>query len=418
VQAKCSDYPYQTVVELTAAPSMGWEFSHWEGAVRGTENPVQIIVESDAEITAVFIRQYYSLAITTEGQGSVSLELVTGNQKGEEYEYESVVNILVEPQTGWEFLGWQCDLSGSANPIEVVVDSNIAAAAILAEVPFEGEGTISNPYRIATLEQLNAIRGRFLNDHFVQLADIDASETASWNNGEGFIPIGLYSGNEFTGSYDGGDFKIKGLTINLDPTYYSDFISIGLFGRIEGGVIRNLQLENAEITGGDNVLGTAVLAGLLSASSRIENVHISGSVKGMNYVGGLAGILEQSEIFASSAEVTVEGNSDIGGLVGASNDGKVIGSWASGTVTGNQNIGGLIGALREGKTVRNSSADVTVTGNKNVGGLIGASTNTQEAVVYCHASGRYQQECGGQSTFREKPGCKVFRSGNFFKGIC
>src|ERR1035437_2602004 len=84
--------------------------------------------------------------------------------------------------------------------------------------------------------------------------DIDASETASWNDSgtdltvlEGFWPIGAADTVPFTGIFDGGGHKISGLTINR-----ASGDTLGLFGEIgSGGTVKNLGLEGGAVTGHD-----------------------------------------------------------------------------------------------------------------------------------------------------------------------
>jgi hypothetical protein len=75
--------------------------------------------------------------------------------------------------------------------------------------PAEGDGSEANPYEIANPNNLYWLTQ---NDtewgkHFIQTADIDASETTAWNDGAGFIPIGN-SSIKFTGSYNGQGFIV------------------------------------------------------------------------------------------------------------------------------------------------------------------------------------------------------------------
>lgn len=99
-------------------------------------------------------------------------------------------------------------------------------------------------YNISTLDDLQDM-GSHLTDECVLLNDIDASETASWNYGDGvyqgFIPIGS-SGSQFKGSFNGGGFTIRGLTINRD---YST-PHLGLFGFIEN---EDQKITNGTFTG-------------------------------------------------------------------------------------------------------------------------------------------------------------------------
>jgi hypothetical protein len=49
-----TEYDYGTKVKLTAQPSPGWLFSHWEGDLTGDTNPDVIELDSDKNVTAVF----------------------------------------------------------------------------------------------------------------------------------------------------------------------------------------------------------------------------------------------------------------------------------------------------------------------------------------------------------------------------
>src|SRR6056297_1049399 len=85
-----------------------------------------------------------------------------------------------------------------------------------------GSGTEEDPYQISTVEELQEIKD-YTDKHFIQINDIDASETETWNDGKGFVPIGD-DVVHFTGSYNGSDYIIDGLFINTTISY------VGLFG--------------------------------------------------------------------------------------------------------------------------------------------------------------------------------------------
>ena len=75
-----------------------------------------------------------------------------------------------------------------------------------------GDGSKEEPYHIETVEQLQEIRNH-TDKHFIQIANIDASDTENWNDGEGFEPIGDVT-VKFIGSYDGSGYEISGLYID------------------------------------------------------------------------------------------------------------------------------------------------------------------------------------------------------------
>jgi len=193
------------------------------------------------------------------------------------------------------------------------------------------------------------------NGHYVQTADIDASETENWNTGLGFEPIGGFRDNTFTGSYDGNGYKIENLTINRP-----DESQVGLFGIAGGREIKNVALENVDISGNNKTGG---LVGELR-SGQIIHSYVTGNVRGDRAVGGLAGTskgTDASKISESYADVEVSGREDIGGLVGQNmQEAKITSSYAAGKVSGGKHTGGLVGRNSLNATVSTSYSVGTV----------------------------------------------------------
>jgi hypothetical protein len=48
-------YATNTSVTLTATASAGYQFSHWDGSVTGTTNPVVLVMTTDMMVTAYFV---------------------------------------------------------------------------------------------------------------------------------------------------------------------------------------------------------------------------------------------------------------------------------------------------------------------------------------------------------------------------
>ncbi len=207
---------------------------------------------------------------------------------------------------------------------------------------------------------------------------ITAADTAYWNNGAGWLPIGT-AGTPYTAVFEGNGHTISNLFIDRRSTD-----GVGLFGGAGGagllGVttnIRNLGLERVVVKGHHNV---GALAGLFSGT--VTGSYATGSVSGHNTVGGLVGQIHQhgleqpmSLVSESYATGSVSGKSTVGGLVGeVGNQGVVRRSYATGSVAGLQRVGGLAGRVREEGMVNRSYADsvVTSTGSfYDFGGLVG-----------------------------------------------
>src|SRR6056297_3492887 len=153
-------------------------------------------------------------------------------------------------------------------------------------LPFEGgNGTSENPFQVASVEQLQVIGDSlYLDKHFIQMGDIDASASEELQNGSGFKFIGSAE-QPFTGSYDGNGFSITNLKINFNK--FDQFN--GMFGYVKEGVLENITIDNrGRITSLDK--GTAVLNSeenlSLRKTSDLQNIDIAD----MDGVGGLAGI--------------------------------------------------------------------------------------------------------------------------------
>jgi len=72
IQAKTTDYPYNTKVQLTANPAKGWKFVKWTGDLSGSKNPETITVDKAKTVTAVFKKKSFTLTVKTEGKGTVT----------------------------------------------------------------------------------------------------------------------------------------------------------------------------------------------------------------------------------------------------------------------------------------------------------------------------------------------------------
>jgi filamentous hemagglutinin family protein len=152
--------------------------------------------------------------------------------------------------------------------------------------------------------------------------DIDASATASWNGGAGFVPIGTFSG-----LLDGQGHTITGLHIKGSNS------DVGLFGRIAAsGEVRRLGLVNVSVSGSIGYQG-----GLAAANEGIiDQVFVTGTVStdAINTtVGGLVGINIQGGLISRSysmASVSGGPGSSVGGFAGW-NNGTISESYSTGS---------------------------------------------------------------------------------------
>jgi uncharacterized repeat protein (TIGR02543 family) len=116
-------YNYGENVKLTAAPATGYHFINWSGDTSGSQNPLNITMNKDKNITANFAINTYTLTINATN-GSVTKE--PGKTT---YNYGENVKLTATPATGYHFVNWSGDASGSQNPLNVTMDmdKNITA---------------------------------------------------------------------------------------------------------------------------------------------------------------------------------------------------------------------------------------------------------------------------------------------------
>jgi hypothetical protein len=296
-----------------------------------------------------------------------------------------------------------------------------------------GSGMPEDPYQIATAGQLARLgTASILWDKALALtADLDV-------NGIEIRRIGICSGSDFRGSFDGRGHTIRNLTLDASDQCVR---YLGLFGWIHSqGRVSNLNLERAVIQGeGERIAGLGALAafneGILSNCTAtnvwvggqppdeemsallgglvgenrgsIDHCRVSGNVGGGYHIGGLVG-LNYGSIAHCRADAAVYGRLSLtGGLVGSNvwtsiraHDGTLLvyqgvikNSCATGQVTGAEkayDMGGLVGSNLGGDIV-GCYATGAVSGRRRVGGLAGYNGGT---LINSYARG----DVAGQNT--------------------
>ena len=113
-----SAYDSSSTVQLTATPATGYHFTSWSGDPSGTTNPVTVTMDANKTITANFAINTYALTI------NVANGTVAQNPNQAAYDSNATVQLTATPATGYQFIGWSGDPSGSANPVTVTMNAN------------------------------------------------------------------------------------------------------------------------------------------------------------------------------------------------------------------------------------------------------------------------------------------------------
>ena len=299
------------------------------------------------------------------------------------------------------------DLSNVRGEVDVEVmefldeQGYIDAEYIKVEEPtvIEGLGTQENPFLINDLEELKLFattvnKGITYSGKVVKLAnDIDLGNM-EW------IPIGN-STHTFQGTFDGDNHTIS----NLMVTGYKS--NVGLFGFTTNGEVKNLTVNNANVSGRLNV---GVVAGT-PYTSKYTDINVTGHVEvnGMAYVGGVGG----KNAYADWTDITVD--VDDTSYVNAN-------SVENGTAYRTY-VGGVIGFMGEGgHKFENITSNIDVKGSTcDVGGITGIA-HYGNKFINCSSSGDIymedaaENEIGGISGVWHNGGSPVLMENCSFTG--
>ncbi len=214
----------------------------------------------------------------------------------------------------------------------------------------------------------------------------DITLTGEWT------PIGIDFDNQYTGTFDGGNYTITGLTMTGSDEY------AGLFGYIgSGGTVKNVKLEDVQIES-DNQYGcVGGVAG--NSDGNIENCSVSGSVSSRCTAGGVVGQQFGGSITLCGSSATVKGTGEVGGVAGKTdNSATLTACYATGNVTFerastiNTFAGGVVGFNGTGSILTacyatgNVTGTGTGTGSCYVGGVTGDNASGTLTACY-HAKG-------------------------------
>jgi len=113
---------------VTAVPDTGYHFVGWSDG--STDNPrTDTNVTANIDVTASFALNEYTLAVNTEGNGSVGIDPDEATHL-----HGDVVELTATADPGWTFAGWSGDLSGTDNPANLVMDANKTVTATFTAV--------------------------------------------------------------------------------------------------------------------------------------------------------------------------------------------------------------------------------------------------------------------------------------------
>ena len=245
-----------------------------------------------------------------------------------------------------------------------------------------GDGTVDNSYLISNRDHMRNMMSVVELDktyYFEMTNDVDMTgiDWKPLNTGE---PVDRF---DIKIHFDGKGHTIRNLHCEISSRYAS------FFG-VMNGSCRYVRFENAEVIGYGSSC-TGIVAGYLGTNALeclIENVYVSGTVSGIQQVGGIGGIFAKGTVRNCYADVKVIGSSRAGGIVAEPRNAVVVENcFATGTLYSTGNAGGIAGGLNgNNPTIKGCIAwNERIDGEPVSGRVIGWQSNTYTKATDCYA---------------------------------
>ena len=156
-------YQYGDIVLLTATSRNGYVFSGWTGDLTSLANPATINITGNMVVTATFTQSAYSVSVTVTPSGAGS---VTADPSAP-YHYGDAVVLTESANTGWSFVSWSGDGTGTGTTRNIAVTGNMVVTATFAQITYPvtfatiGSGTTdpsgTQNYTAGQIIQINAV---------------------------------------------------------------------------------------------------------------------------------------------------------------------------------------------------------------------------------------------------------------------
>lgn len=158
-----------------------------------------------------------------------------------------------------------------------------------------GSGTTDDPYQITNCDELQKVNDN-LNAAYMLAQDIECGNSATMNNGSGFMPF-----NPFNGPYfDGRNHQIRYITLERsDTNSLGLFLSIGPNSKVSNLTLVEPIIKNTFNTDPESIT-TGALAGVNEGT--IHNVGVINAViEAQGIIGGVTGYNSGTIRYAQSS---------------------------------------------------------------------------------------------------------------------
>ncbi|MCI0458861.1 MAG: conjugal transfer protein TraN, partial [Gemmataceae bacterium] len=129
--------PMGEAITVTATPAAGWHFSGWTGPCAGME-ACGITLTGKMALSATFSQDQFQLAVSAAGNGTVTssppgIDCRSGSCTAL-YFRGTIVTLTASADSGWNFMGWGGDCTGSG-ACQVTLDASRSVSASFGNRP-------------------------------------------------------------------------------------------------------------------------------------------------------------------------------------------------------------------------------------------------------------------------------------------
>ena len=221
-------YPIGSTLTLAATASNGWSFLGWQGAVSGTNNPTDLIMDKTNQVQGIFGTV---VATNTTGGGSIILS------RTNPIPYGTSLTASAVPDSGNYFVTWSGAVSGTNAPTTISVTSTSAVNALFSALP-------GGKYSLAVVVMGNGSVAITPQKNYYNPGESVTLSASTTNAGTSFYG--------WTGDASGTNSSLV-VTVSTNKVVQANFVSLPTV---------NISPQNLVVLAGSNAVLNANAAGL------------------------------------------------------------------------------------------------------------------------------------------------------------
>lgn len=136
-------YEDGSTVKLKAVAKEGWAFKGWRGDIVSANNSIEVVMDSNINLEAIFEINKYKLTTQVSGDGIINVDKVV-----EAYPHGSKVTLTAVAKEHWKFDHWEGASSSKEKTITLTMSSHKKVKAVFVpkeypvNISYEGKGKV------------------------------------------------------------------------------------------------------------------------------------------------------------------------------------------------------------------------------------------------------------------------------------